>query len=1201
MPPSRTVTARHTRSCGALLALCGVALALQSCAGPARPTPSPDSSSHTPGARVSRLADLAAAESDRTERLPASLTPGLNPADVAPVDPADTAARAPLASLLPAPDTTELSTQPAPEEALRLYARGRAKLIEGQADAALADLEAAARLDPGSPTILREIAEAQLALGRRASAIATLRRAQSLGLREPRASAILGRESLRSRRTDEALAELGAAYQSPDLSPIQRTVVGVDLSDALYEAGHLAASREALEGSLTRLTLAGASGRHRAELAEVVRRRADLWRRAGDVSCRLGEFDRALQCYQLARDSAGAEPGLLVAREVYALRSLGRPASAALLVLEDIRDQGGRVEDRHVPVLRAICEGTDLARVVAPALAELASELQGATLPSVQSGLARAAAAVLPTDQAAARLSAHLATWPSDAAAADDLAASLRTLPVRARAASLARCVTDAPDCAPTLASSIVSLGDQTFELADELAESRTPAARLLAALITTRTGDASRALRLLGDTPPAGALRPAWLIARAAAAFDCGDTATLSATRDLADRAALDGSTPDRLAAAIIAAISTDLPRALALLEPLLAGEPGPEVLLLAADLSLSSGDAETAESLLIRALAADRFDERPYEGLLTLYSSDGRRADSARLASTARTLRQSIPASRLIRRVAAQDLVSRSLWPQAESTLRSLMGEASEDPRALHLLTTVWERAAAASPELTAGGESWLRERLASRPQSPALVAALARVLVARDHPAEADTLLESFTSRAPAPELLRLREWVLRDGLDKPDEALALALARFERGPRTPAAAIEQAELLASREKFDLAANVLAERLPSDVTLTPEQTERLARILSGLKPGELAKGPPEAAQGAVRLFDLVARGNTSLPPTLLVARILLVAAAYPDQASRILDAVEDFARQYPDARERTLVQTAESLLARDDATPGLRYLRAAADRAPELSGLLLTECFRLTVIRGDLDDVTWFIAQCDPPTILGLLQDRRTNPIDLASTTDAQRAEVAYQLGSELNSLERRDQAVTAYREAIRLSPRHAWANNNLGYLLLEEGHDLAEAEAMIHIAFEQLGDDFHVIDSLAWVRYKRGKLTDIPATPTTPAQEGAVTLLTRALALSKEQALEDGEVIDPTIAEHLGDALWRTGAKDDAQAAWRTALDSVSRLLEIFDSRFSDPDQSPDFVKKLRADLQGLRSRLDAAAAGREPDIAPLVSP
>lgn len=1201
MPPARALTVRHARRSLALLSLCGLALALPSCAGPARPGSSPDSPSHAPGARAARLADLAAAETDRAARAPASLTPGLNHADVAPVDPADTAARAPLASLLPAPDTTELSSQPAPEEALRLYARGRAKLIEGQADAALADLEAAARLDPGSPTILREIAEAQLALGRRASAISTLRRAQSLGLREPRATAILGRESLRTRRTEEALAELGAAYQSQSLSPIQRAIVGVDLSDALYETGHLAASREVLEGSLTRLSVAGAPGRHRAELAEVVRRRADLWRRAGDVSCRLGEFDRALQCYERARDAAGAEPGVLVAREVYALRSLGRPASAALLVLDDIRRQAGRVEDRHVPVLRAICDGTDLAGVVAPALAELASELPEGALPSVQSGLARAAAAVLSPEDAAARLSTHLARFPSDAAAADDLAASIRTLPLRARAAALTRCVTDSPDAAPTLAASLVSFGDQTFELTDELAESRAPDARLLAALITTRTGDAPRALRILADLPAGYASPSQWLLARATAAFDCGDTTTLALTRELAEVAASGGTNGDRQAASLIAAVSGDVPRSRALLEPILAGEPGTEVLLTAAEYALASGDAEAAEALLTRALAADRFDERPYEGLLTIYSSDGPRPDPARLASTARALRQSIPSSRLIRRIAAQDLVSRSLWPQAESTLLGLMGPTSEDPRALHLLTTVWERAAAASPELTARGESWLRERLASRPQSPTLVAALARVLVAREHAAEADTLLAGFTSRAPAPELLRLREWVLSEGLDKPDEALALALARFERGPRTPAAAIEQAELLASREKFDLAANVLAERLPADVTLTPDQTERLARILSGLKPAELAKGSPEAAQGAVRLFDLVARGNTSLPPALLVARILLVAAAYPDQSARILDAVDDFSRQYPDARERTLVQTAESLLARDDATPGLRYLRAAADRAPELSGLLLSEWFRLTVIRGDAEDVTWFIAQCDPPTILGILQDRRTSPIDLGATPDAQRAEVAYQLGSELNSLERREQAVTAYREAIRLSPRHAWANNNLGYLLLEDGHDLATSEAMIHIAFEQLGDDFHVIDSLAWVRYKRGKLADVPASPSTPAQEGAVSLLTRALALSKAQALEEGEVIDPTIAEHLGDALWRTGARDDAQAAWRTALDSVSRMLDIFDSRFTDPADLPDFVKKLRADLQGLRSRLDAAAAGREPDIAPLATP
>src|SRR6185436_12238912 len=146
---------------------------------------------------------------------------------------------------------------------------------------------------------------------------------------------------------------------------------------------------------------------------------------------------------------------------------------------------------------------------------------------------------------------------------------------------------------------------------------------------------------------------------------------------------------------------------------------------------------------------------------------------ADDAKLTDAARALRQSIASSRVIRVINAQDLVARSLWTQAQRELLSLLTAGNENPGVLKLLITVWERSAKSDPELAAGGEKWLRAQLAARPESTPMLLGLSRVLVAEGKAAEADALLSARNLAFPLPELARAREWVLREGLDRPDE--------------------------------------------------------------------------------------------------------------------------------------------------------------------------------------------------------------------------------------------------------------------------------------------------------------------------------------------------------------------------------------------------------------------------------------------
>jgi Flp pilus assembly protein TadD len=131
-------------------------------------------------------------------------------------------------------------------------------------------------------------------------------------------------------------------------------------------------------------------------------------------------------------------------------------------------------------------------------------------------------------------------------------------------------------------------------------------------------------------------------------------------------------------------------------------------------------------------------------------------------------------------------------------------------------------------------------------------------------------------------------------------------------------------------------------------------------------------------------------------------------------------------------------------------------------------------------------------------------------------------------------------------------VALQPQNPVFLNYLGYSLLDRGVKLDEADRLIARAFEASPDNGAIIDSMGWARYVRG---DYP---------GAVVLLERA------RAAEPG---DPTVADHLGDALWRVGRRIEARHAWESAM-----TLE--------PDA------KLKAALEGkLRYGLDIALARR----------
>jgi Flp pilus assembly protein TadD len=130
-----------------------------------------------------------------------------------------------------------------------------------------------------------------------------------------------------------------------------------------------------------------------------------------------------------------------------------------------------------------------------------------------------------------------------------------------------------------------------------------------------------------------------------------------------------------------------------------------------------------------------------------------------------------------------------------------------------------------------------------------------------------------------------------------------------------------------------------------------------------------------------------------------------------------------------------------------------------------------------------------------------------------------------ELLYDFALTAEKLERFDLLEANLKKLIQVKPDHAHAYNALGYSLAERNLRLEEARKLIERALELSPDDAFIIDSMGWVYYRMG---DIPK---------AVEQLNRAW-----QGRQDAE-----IGAHLGEVLWVSGKRAEAERVWKQASD------------------------------------------------------
>ena len=108
--------------------------------------------------------------------------------------------------------------------------------------------------------------------------------------------------------------------------------------------------------------------------------------------------------------------------------------------------------------------------------------------------------------------------------------------------------------------------------------------------------------------------------------------------------------------------------------------------------------------------------------------------------------------------------------------------------------------------------------------------------------------------------------------------------------------------------------------------------------------------------------------------------------------------------------------------------------------------------------------------------------------------------------------------------AFESLLKERPEDASLLNALGYSLADRNQKLPRAETLIRKALDASPDNPAFLDSLGWVRFRRG---DIP---------GALPHLERAYRIFP----------DPEIASHWGELLWVSGKQAEARALWARSL-------------------------------------------------------
>jgi len=335
---------------------------------------------------------------------------------------------------------------------------------------------------------------------------------------------------------------------------------------------------------------------------------------------------------------------------------------------------------------------------------------------------------------------------------------------------------------------------------------------------------------------------------------------------------------------------------------------------------------------------------------------------------------------------------------------------------------------------------------------------------------------------------PQSYEAKHVMVRAYVAKGDNANAIATARevMQLDPRR--GVFELAETYASLDRLEEARSEL-DRLRATGDVTNEVDRRLALLAfqggdyneAQRRFTELATGEGASDAFLLYLADIAERDGdkeTALAGYRRLANSSLAVPARTRAAALLLEKnergealtlIDDYVSEHPDRRFEMTLTKAHLLADHGEIDAGLALLASALDQHPNHPSLLYDRAVLLERAGKVKESVS---------TLEKLLKERDGDPTLL----------------------------------------------NALGYTLADHDLELSRAEGLIRKSLATMPDNPAVLDSMGWVRFKRGDY------------KGAIGYLSHAYSLAH----------DPEIASHWGEALWQSGQQQEARKVWANAL-------------------------------------------------------
>ncbi|MDS1311867.1 MULTISPECIES: tetratricopeptide repeat protein [Marinobacter] len=381
-------------------------------------------------------------------------------------------------------------------------------------------------------------------------------------------------------------------------------------------------------------------------------------------------------------------------------------------------------------------------------------------------------------------------------------------------------------------------------------------------------------------------------------------------------------------------------------------------------------------------------------------------------------------------------------------------------------------------------------LYNELANRhPGTPELEYSIALLLKIVGNPQAALSRLEPLLKEEPnfLPAIILKGDLLYQS--DRETEALEHLMVNTRRFPASRQMGTLYGRMLISEGELQAAQdefNRLVTRYPDNPGL------RLSHALVALENGQL-----ELAQEELNL--LADQGHHTSEANYYLGRIE-DEAGNTEQAIGYYQSVDEGNYYFPAIARASALLTAEGRL--NEALEDIRSMRSANPAQAENFWLLE----------------------------VNLLLDQKLQEEAIEAATSAledypENLQIRYARAMLFDALSQPEKAEGDLKLIIENDHKNAVALNALGYILATRTDRLSEARGYIEQALELDPENPAILDSMGWVLFQEGQI------------EPALEYLSRAWEAFP----------DPEVAAHYGEALWMSGAEEQAQIIWKEALE------------------------------------------------------